>query len=918
MGERAAQAHRSTDALDALAAPAGALALADLAAELLASAPVPAALASVFGSESTAGSASMAAPVSACPSSAWQAGSAASRVKPMDAASAWPAGTQADLFADLAIRAELDAMAQAPSVRHVRLQRFWIELMFDLVGYRVDAQDCAETQRAALALMQRRLLVPSFGSGDWVMVAARRLLQAWRMAGCPAPFGLSARACGSPHGGARGGPDGSHQGKGHGPLRVGCLADALRAVEMHRASFEASSAQLMALLQREGFDDATAQALIDQWLIYGDYLALPLHAAGFQLIVGQFPDARHMPVAPALMQLYQQQFSVLRQAGTAVQARRGRTEAGLVDLSPAFVERSLGLLTRGGHLACIMPGAWLTDGASQPLRDTLAAQWHLKVGFDLSTVDALERGEAERGGRAYGGLERGGFEQAVGLVLTRWPGKLTQVLAWSQQTGRHREAYASPGVLIEQVSAQLADQVLATQASSAQQAGQRGTDESAHPAWRVVIPVDHGVSGGLEEDRLAADLLAAGGLAAGGLASGGLASDGAVPLDRASHSVVPCDLATSGAMPPHGGLSAEHADAADKAVQACTVVHVRCGARELTRVGQPWWIQLTEQDRLAARLRLMGQPMRRVGLKRMSGKALLELGADASAAAAVLRSTTWPAAALQTLLRAGWLDAFSLGGAPFAHAAAGPEAERQSPLVCDPDGDQALSTSLAIDGETERNNGHKGDEGASGCRRASSARQGWAAHDDTAASDSAQSATRFADLTRALRQLYLPDWRGLSEAQRSALTEAAQCPPPDCLRVVAQSLGLEPAWLPWMSPQAWTVLQGPDLEPARAWPQQSVGCDPMGDHDAQRFDLDVQVDPRLTPSLPRGALEASAQAASAAFAPSRRRRKRSAPSLAPSASWADSAQLADAAKPITLLLMRPISEEPVSRTHNHR
>lgn len=903
MGERAAQAHRSTDALDALAAPAGALALADLAAELLASAPVPAALASVFGSESTAGSASMAAPVSACPSSAWQAGSAASLLKPMDAASAWPAGTQADLFADLAIRAELDAMAQAPSVRHVRLQRFWIELMFDLVGYRVDAQAGAETQRAAQALMQRRLLVPSFGSGDWVMVAARRLLQAWRLAGCPAPFGPPARACGSPHGGARGGPDGCHQGKGHGPLRVGCLADALRAVEMHRASFEASSAQLMALLQREGFDDATAQALIDQWLIYGDYLALPLQAAGFQLIVGQFPDARHMPVAPALMQLYQQQFSVLRQAGTAVQARRGRSEAGLVDLSPAFVERSLGLLTRGGHLACIMPGAWLTDGASQPLRDTLAAQWHLKVGFDLSTVDALEHGETERGGRAYGGLERGGFELAVGLVLTRWPGKLTQVLAWSQQTGRHREAYASPGVLIEQVSAQLADQVLATQASSAQQAGQRGTDESAHPAWRVVIPVDRGVSGGLAEDQLA---------------EGGLAADGTVPLDRASHSVVPCDLATSGAVPQHGGLSAEHADAADKAVKACTVVHVRCGARELTRVGQAWWIQLTEQDRLAARLRVMGQPMRRVGLKRMSGKALLELGADACAAAAVLRSTTWPAPALQTLLRAGWLDAFSLGGAPFAQAEAGPEAELQSPVVCDPDVDRTLSTSLAIDGEAERNNGHKGGEDASGCRRASSARLGRAAHDDTAAPDSAQRATRFADLTRALRHLYLPDWRGLSEAQRSALTEAAQCPPPECLRVVAQSLGLEPAWLPGMSPQAWTVLHAPGLEPARAWPQQSVSCDPMGDHDAQWFDLDVQADPRLTPSLPRGALEASAQAAPAAFVPSRRRRKRSAPSLAPSASWADSAQLVDAAKPITLLLMRPISEEPVSRTHNHR
>src|SRR5690606_13886409 len=101
----------------------------------------------------------------------------------------------------------------------------------DLCGYTADR-----------ALHRLRLLEPSFGCGDFLLLAVQRLLQSWRREG------------GSP------------------ASAVADLREAMRAVELHRESVDTVRARLIALLCDVGIARTDAEALCAAWLVYDDFL----------------------------------------------------------------------------------------------------------------------------------------------------------------------------------------------------------------------------------------------------------------------------------------------------------------------------------------------------------------------------------------------------------------------------------------------------------------------------------------------------------------------------------------------------------------------------------------------------------------------------------------------------------------------
>ncbi len=169
-----------------------------------------------------------------------------------------------------------------------------VEFILDLAGYTSDQP-----------LHERRLLEPSFGGGDFLLPAVERLLTAYRQ---------------------RGGSAAAHD-----------LRDAIRAVELHRASFAATAATLAGVLEGHGLSPDEAESLCDAWLIQGDYLLAELPGR-FEYVVGNPPYVRQELIADALLREYK---------------RRYTTIFDRADLYIPFIERSLTLLEPKGVLGFI-------------------------------------------------------------------------------------------------------------------------------------------------------------------------------------------------------------------------------------------------------------------------------------------------------------------------------------------------------------------------------------------------------------------------------------------------------------------------------------------------------------------------------------------------------------------------------------
>lgn len=160
-----------------------------------------------------------------------------------------------------------------------------VDFILDLAGYTEDRP-----------LHTMRVLEPSSGAGDFLLPIIRRLLNAWRAAE----------------------PDG---------LALESLSNAVRAIELHRQTFEETGRKVIALLEQEGLTSDVAEALTKRWLVQGDFLLAALDGT-FDFVLGNPPYVRQELIPAPLLAEYR---------------RRYQTLYDRADLYIPFIERSLTL-----------------------------------------------------------------------------------------------------------------------------------------------------------------------------------------------------------------------------------------------------------------------------------------------------------------------------------------------------------------------------------------------------------------------------------------------------------------------------------------------------------------------------------------------------------------------------------------------
>jgi hypothetical protein len=206
-----------------------------------------------------------------------------------------------------------------------------VDFILDLIGYTEDQP-----------LHQKRLLEPSFGGGDFLLPVIGRLLTAWR----------ASRGTGSV---------------------VDELGGAIRAVELHRETFAATRLVVLERLMRDDIPKPSAIALVDRWLVQGDFLLEPL-AGRFDFVAGNPPYVRQELIPAPLLAEYRSRYQTLYDRA---------------DLYIPFIERSLLALAEGGSLGFICSDRWMKNRYGGPLRNLVADSFHLKVYVDMVDTPAF-------------------------------------------------------------------------------------------------------------------------------------------------------------------------------------------------------------------------------------------------------------------------------------------------------------------------------------------------------------------------------------------------------------------------------------------------------------------------------------------------------------------------------------------------
>ncbi len=207
-----------------------------------------------------------------------------------------------------------------------------VEFMLDLAGYTPDKP-----------LHMQRLLEPSFGDGEFLIAAARRLLAAYSAA------------------------------DGHSPARD--LKDAIRAVELHRDTFNATRTKLIDALCAGGLARADARMLADAWLAQGDFLLADMDEAAFDYVIGNPPYIRQEMIPQVLIDEYR---------------RRYPTIYDRADIYVPFIERGLRLLKEGGAVSFICADRWMKNRYGGPLRALVAKDYNLRAFVDMVDTPAFD------------------------------------------------------------------------------------------------------------------------------------------------------------------------------------------------------------------------------------------------------------------------------------------------------------------------------------------------------------------------------------------------------------------------------------------------------------------------------------------------------------------------------------------------
>lgn len=213
----------------------------------------------------------------------------------------------------------------------VYTRREVVDFILDLTGYTSEKD-----------LAKFRILEPSAGEGDFLLPIVERLLEATRRR----------------------------------PKDTRCVAklrDCVRAVELHRSSYDKAHRGVQKLLIAAGFSTGHADELASSWLVGGDFL-LTEFSGTFTHVVGNPPYVRQELIPDALLSEYR---------------RRYETVYDRADIYVPFLERSLRLLAPGGTLGFICPDRWLKNKYGGPLRRLVARNFNMRVYVDMEGTPAF-------------------------------------------------------------------------------------------------------------------------------------------------------------------------------------------------------------------------------------------------------------------------------------------------------------------------------------------------------------------------------------------------------------------------------------------------------------------------------------------------------------------------------------------------
>ncbi|EAA9319076.1 N-6 DNA methylase [Salmonella enterica subsp. enterica] len=206
-----------------------------------------------------------------------------------------------------------------------------VEFILDLSGYTDD-----------IPLHKMRFLEPSFGQGDFLLPAIRRLIKAWSTSA-------------------------SHD------SAFDDLKEAIYAVELHYETYTTTFASVVALLIDNGFEESTAEQLANKWLIRGDFLLISIKDK-FDFIVGNPPYVRQELIPAPLLREYRRLYMTMFDRA---------------DIYVPFIERSLSLLAQGGSLGFICSDRWMKNKYGGPLRQLISQHFHLKIYVDMTDAAAF-------------------------------------------------------------------------------------------------------------------------------------------------------------------------------------------------------------------------------------------------------------------------------------------------------------------------------------------------------------------------------------------------------------------------------------------------------------------------------------------------------------------------------------------------
>lgn len=206
-----------------------------------------------------------------------------------------------------------------------------VEFILNLAGYTENRP-----------LYEKRLLEPSFGGGQFLLPIVKRLISSWKRTHSQS----SAREV---------------------------LGPAIRAVELHHETFDATREAVIDWLIHEELSNKTAIDLADRWLVQGDFLLASLEGE-FDFVVGNPPYVRQELIPTPLLAEYR---------------RRYQTIYDRADLYIPFIERSLLLLAQNGCLGFICADRWMKNRYGGPLRNLVAEQFHLKIYVDMVDTPAF-------------------------------------------------------------------------------------------------------------------------------------------------------------------------------------------------------------------------------------------------------------------------------------------------------------------------------------------------------------------------------------------------------------------------------------------------------------------------------------------------------------------------------------------------